>query len=64
MAKATLLIKMSAHKWFVVKYFLIFTGTVLIIYAFVKHADSVIFIGLAIFMIAFFLKQIINELKS
>lgn len=55
---------MSAHKWFVVKYFLIFTGTVLIIYAFVKHADSVIFIGLAIFMIAFFLKQIINELKS
>ncbi len=55
---------MSAHTLFVVKYFLIITGTVLIIYGFVKDADPVIFIGLATFMIAFFLKQTINELKS
>jgi hypothetical protein len=64
MAKATLLIKMSAHTLFVAKHFLIVAGTVLIIFGFMKDDDPVIFIGLATFMIAFFLKQIINELIS
>jgi hypothetical protein len=54
----------DAHKLVVVKYFLMVAGTVLIIYGFMKDADPVIFIGVATFMIAFFLRQIINELKS
>jgi len=64
MMQVVSLIKMSAHTLFVAKHFLIVAGTVLIIFGFMKDADPVIFIGLAIFIITFFLKQIINELKS
>ena len=53
---------MSARKLFVVKCFLIVTGTALIIYGFVKDADLVTFAGVAAFMIAFFLKQIIQSI--
>ena len=53
----------TAHTLSIVKYFLIVTGTVIIIDGFVKDGDLVTFLGAAILIAAFFLKQIANELK-
>lgn len=46
-----------------VKYILIITGIAVIIYGATRDADLVTFIGVAIFIGAFFLRQIINEFK-
>ncbi len=46
-----------------VKLILIITGTAVIIYGATRDADVVTFIGVAVFIAAFFLKQIIHEFK-
>jgi len=48
----------------VAKHILIIAGIAIIIYGFVKDADVVSLIGVAIFIEAFFLKQIINEFQK
>lgn len=46
-----------------VKYILIITGIAVIIYGAARDADLITFIGVAVFIAAFFLKQIIHEFK-
>ena len=46
-----------------VKYILIITGIAVIIYGTARDADLITFIGVAVFIAAFFLKQIIQEFK-
>lgn len=46
-----------------VKYILIITGIAGIIYGAARDADLITFIGVGIFIAAFFLKQIIHECK-
>lgn len=51
----------SRNTLFLAKYILIITGIAVTIYGVIRDADLVTFIGVAIFIVSFFLKQMINE---
>ncbi len=47
-----------------VKYILIIAGIAVIIYGAARDADLITFIGVAVFIAAFFVKQIIHAFKQ